>query len=43
LLPAAGSGQTEEQRLWPAFEASTEIAYGVVIKGARRGRLADSG
>ena len=33
-------GQTESQRLKPAFDNSTEIVYGVVLKGAREGRKA---
>jgi hypothetical protein len=34
------SGRTEEQRLRPAFEASTDIVYGVVTRGAKRRGLA---
>ena len=34
------TGRTEEQRLRPAFEASTDIVYGIVTRGARKGGLA---
>jgi hypothetical protein len=33
-------GQTESQRLGAAFDRSTEIVYGVVLKGARDGQKA---
>lgn len=32
--------QTETERLRPAFDASTDIVYGVVTRGARAGQLA---
>lgn len=38
-LPSAIQ-QTETERLRPAFDASTEIVYGVVTRGARAGQLA---
>jgi hypothetical protein len=33
-------GQTETERLKPAFDAAADIAYGVVLKGARDGQVA---
>ncbi len=44
-LPAAACpppipGQTEAERLKPGFDGSTDIVYGVVLEGAREGRLA---
>lgn len=33
-------GQTESQRLKPAFDSATDIVYGVVLKGARDGKMA---
>lgn len=33
-------GQSEVQRLKPGFDASSDIVYGVVLKGARDGQMA---
>lgn len=33
-------GQTESERLKPAFDSATDIVYGVVLKGARDGEIA---
>lgn len=38
--PPPMPGQTESQRLKPAFDDATEIVYGVVLKGARDGQKA---